>query len=184
MLLNKDPDTVSEESAKPTVVDDPQRQDITALPAEQTEAPGIIDTGFQWEETYPGDTQEMPAAALPRLSANRVTVVSDNLVIGRMSLPEDTPTFLLIPAHRDRIRVSISTIGDNQFPLFFIGHGPDLQPSTGWAIPPLNAQAGVNSGYGFITLETRAAIYACTGSDNGTVTVQWVSEFVVEGSGP
>lgn len=173
-LVNKTADTVSEESAAPSVVDEPDRIVERELPAETTTAPGVEDTGYIWDQSYPGDDSPMPRADKPRLIANRVTEVSDAILYGSATLPVDTPPFILVPAHRDRVRVTVQNLGETGDPAVYLGHGPDVQPGVNaWALQPGDV----------ITFRTRAVVYAQTIGGADTVTLQWAAELVAEGCG-
>jgi len=171
-LLPDKPDNVDEQAAEPIAVDYPDQQDVLRLPAETTTAEGIEDTGYIWDETYPGDEQPMPKAAPAVLTANRVTIVSDTVVFGSSLIGVSTPAFILVPAHRDRLRVTIQAAFDAATPPIYIGHGPDIQPGEGWAL-----LSNVP-----VTFETRDAIYACSGPAGANTTrIQWAIELVSEG---
>lgn len=167
-------DTVSEQAAEPSVVDEPDRIIERELDADTTSAPGIVDTGYIWDQSFPGEWSVKPEAEPPRLLANRVTEVSDSILYGSAELPVDTPPFILVPAHRDRVRVTVQNLGVAGEPAVFLGHGPDAQADINtWSL-----QAG-----DVITFRTRAVIYAQTVGGAGTVTLQWAAELVAEGCG-
>ena len=116
----------------------------------------------------------MPTPAPPRLIANRVTEVSDSILFGSATLPVDTPPFILVPAHRDRVRVTVQNLGETGDPAVYVGQGYDVQAGVNaWALQPGDV----------ITFRTRAAIYARTVGGADTVTLQWAAELVAEGCG-
>jgi len=167
------PHNVDEAAAEPDAVDYPVQSEVIDLPAERTKADDIEDTGFTWDQSYPGDDSPMPEASIPVLRANRVTEVSDYIVFGASLLAGATPAFILVPAHRDRLRVTIQVDYDAATPPVYLGAGPDIVPGDGWAVLsdiPL-------------VFETRDAIYATTGASAGATRIQWAIELLSEGVG-
>lgn len=169
-----DTDTEAAEAAsEPTVVDEPQRTDVRELPAERTTSPDVEDTGYQWDQTLPDNADEMPRQKPPLVLGTRGLAVSDSVLFGSALLGPDTPEFQLIPAHRDRVRVTIRIVQAAGEPDVYLGHGRNISESqTGWL-----AQDG-----DLLILETRGAVYCKTvgGADN--VRIQWASELVAESS--
>ena len=109
----------------------------------------------------------------PVLRAVRTTEVSDYIVYGSSLLAGDTPPFILVPSHRDRLRVTIQADYDAATPSIYLGSGPDIGAGNGWAIlsdAPL-------------VFHTRDAIYATTGAAAGNTRIQWAIELVSEGCG-
>lgn len=167
--------TISEESAEPEVVDYPvDGSEQRPLPAETTTAPDITDTGFIWDESYPGDTQPMPTPARPKVQANRVTEVSDSIIFGHSMLAANTAPFILIPAHRDRLRVTIQVVVVVGDAVVYLSSRSDLSAGNGWQVVTSDP----------ITFDTRDEIYAVTGPVGANATrVQWAIELVAEGCG-
>lgn len=166
-----EPDTVSEEAAKPQQVDWPEQETVKELPAERTTAPDIEDTGYIWDETLPGETQGMPSADRPRLLATRVTQVSDTILFGAAILGVDEPVFQLIPAHRDRLRVNLQIQLVGGQPIVYLGHDRNIsETQSSWRLAVS----------GHLLLMTRAAIYCRTIGGSGTVRIQWATELVAE----
>lgn len=165
------PNTVSEEKAEPDAVDYPADTIIKPLDAERTTADDITDTGYIWDQTLPGETQPMPAPAAPLLSANRVTIVSDNVLFGSAEIGPNTLPFQLVPEHRDRLRVTIMAITATEEPPIYLGSGRNISPS----VNGFQLISGVP-----IRLETRGGIYVMSGTGSETSRVQWAAELVTE----
>ena len=180
MILPAKPSNVDEQAAEPTAVDFPVQSEVRELPAETTTAEGIEDTGYIFDQSFPGDTQEMPEAKPAVLRANRVTDVSDYIVFGAANIGPDTPPFILIPAHRDRLRVTIvAPLETGGTPCsVYLGNGPDISAGNGWFLPASEISPP-------IVLATRDAIWAVSGPGGAadTVRVQWAIELVKEGCG-
>ncbi len=171
--INTVPSNVDEETADPTVVDYPVQSEVIDLPAETTKADDIDDTGYIWDQSYPGDTQGMPKANLPIFTANRVTEVSDYILFGYSLLAGDTPPFILVPKHRDRLRVTVQVDYNAANPTVYLGSGPDIVAGGGWAV-----LSNIP-----ITFDTRDAIYATTNTSANATRIQWAIELVSEGNG-
>jgi hypothetical protein len=166
---------VSEPAAEPTIVDEPVREVIRPLDADTTTAPGVEDTGYIWDQTYPGDDQGKPPAKLPVAMANRVTEVSDQILFGSAALLAGALPFMLTPAHRDRVRVTlqISTVAEGSVPVY-IGSAPDVVPGfSAWQMVTTDP----------LVFRTRDAIYVAIGAAGEPVTLQWAAELVAEGCG-
>lgn len=174
------PDNVDEQAAEPTAVDYPIQSELIELPAEVTTAEGIEDTGYIFDQSFPGDTQPMPEPKPPVMRANRVTDVSDYVVFGSAIIGPDTPPFILIPGHRDRLRVTVMAPLESGGtpPSIYLGNGPDIAAGGGWLMqgaelaPPL-------------VLATRDAIWAVSGPGGAAdfTRLQWAIELVKEGCG-
>jgi hypothetical protein len=169
------PDTVGESAAEIRRVDYPEQLDIEALPVETTEADNIdTSSGYIFDEIMPGDSQPMPEAKPPKFSAVRVTEVSDNILFGSAILGPSNPPFILIPGHRDRVRVTIQVINPAGGHPVFLGEGTDI--SAGFSAWQVTSDRP-------LVFATRAAIWAATGTGGAAVTVQWAIELVAEGCG-
>lgn len=165
------PETVSEEAAQPQQVDHPEQEVVRELPAARTTAEGIEDTGFQWDQTLPGETQDMPTALPPRILTSRVTQVSDSILFGAAVLGADTPEFQLIPAHRDRLRVTIEVVQADGEPDVYIGSTRNINETfSGWFLQPGTP----------VKFETRDDIYCKTVGGANTVRIQWAAELIDE----
>ena len=167
------PDTVGEQAAEPERVDYPVQEVVSDLPAETTSDPEVRDTGYIWDEFYPGDTQLKAQPGPVKVRAVRTTEVSDGIIFGRTDLGPNTPPFILAPAHRDRLRVTVQIDGVGAVPIVYLGSGPDLAPTNGWQIVSTAP----------LPWETRDKVYVATGAGAGTVRVQWAIEMASEGCG-
>lgn len=108
-----------------------------------------------------------------KILAQRVSQVSDTIYFGQANVPADQSAYLFIPAHRDRLRVTIQAVIPDGGPTPYIGSQVNTDSSTGWGLVTSDP----------LTFETRDAIYLATGAGDGTVLVQWASELVAEGCG-
>lgn len=167
------PTTISEQAAEPTAVDYPLEQGVIALPADETTAENVRDTGFVFDEFYPGDSQGMPDQKRPVLQANRVTVVSDSIVFGSSLVGPNAVPGILIPAHRDRVRVTIQAVVVGGDPVVYLGNGPDIAAGGGWALATSDP----------VYFDTRDAIWFTSGAGANPTRVQWAIELVSEGCG-
>lgn len=166
------PSNIDEETAEPDAVDYPVQSVVRELDADTTTVEGVEDTGYVFDQQFPGDNQDMPKAKGVVLRANRVTEVSDLIVFGAADIAADTPSFILVPAHRDRLRVTVQADFDAADVSVYLGHGPDISPGQGWRL--LSNQA--------VTFETRDAIYATSGAGANPTRIQWAIELVSEGA--
>lgn len=169
--MNIDVDTKSDSLLFSEVMN-PADIEIEDLPDEADELADkeqLKDAGTAFEEKLPGENDGIPQARLIEITAQRVTEVSDTIVTGALNLGADSPPALLIPRHRDRLRVTLSRGDtDTSAPIPLIGYGHDLTPNTGYRL---------NIGQE-LTLATRAPIYVMTGTGTNSCTVQWIIELI------
>lgn len=173
-LQEPEPDTVSEETAEVTVVDEGADDSVIRdLPAERTEAPDIEDTGRTWEQRYPGESMDqMPTPDIARILATRISDVSDTVLFGATELGPDEDVFQLVPQHRDRLRVTLEAVIASGEPTVYIGSDRNLGENVnGWQLI-----SGTP-----ITIRTRDAIYCKTVGGADTARVQWAAELRNEG---
>lgn len=162
-----DADTVSEETAQPDIVDYPETTEVRELPAQRTESPDVEDTGSTWEQKLPGEKQGMPPQDLAKILATRVSNVSDSVIFGAAELGPNEDVFQLVPAHRDRIRVTLEAIIATGEPTIYIGSNRNLNAgANAWELVPDEP----------ITFHTRDAIYCITGDGSDTSRIQWAVE--------
>ncbi len=171
--MTQKPDTVSEEAAAPEQVDWPVQETVITLPAEQTEAPGIdTSSDFAWIQEFPGDDQGPPPQSLPLVSANRVTEVSDIILFGSALIAANDPPFILIPAHRNRLRVTlqIDSVDEGSVSVY-LGNTPDVVPGfAAWHMVTTDP----------LVFATRDVIYVAAGASGESVSIQWATELVSE----
>lgn len=123
------------------------------------------------EQQEPGELigVEPEVAPLPTL-VKRVTVTSDSLATGRITVVGgaggnvNVPK-LIVPYHRDRLRVTIKNMNASAGNAVYIGAGTGVTVDTGIRLDALDT----------LTLETRAPLWAiCAGGESAIV--GWLSE--------
>lgn len=149
-------------------------KDQTPIPAEIETDDGV------YTDDYPGEDDPISVDNPPKILAQRVTQVSDIVLMGSQTLyipagSVRSEVALIVPGHRDRLRVRVGTVEDTASIL--IGHTPNMYSSSdGWT---LTNEA---------LIESRDAIYAMaylatSGESDINVAVQWIIELVTESCG-
>lgn len=161
-----------ESTIDPTVIEHaPVVEELPDQEAELAEDENLEDEGTTYSEELPGEDDPIDDRGLPRILAQRVSLVSDTILLGHSQFPPDSAPQILVPRHRDRLRVTIQCVIDTGTePPVYLGRGPDLRAGEGYEIVTDDP----------LVFETRAPIYAVTGSGTGSVNVQWAAELMIE----
>lgn len=121
-----------------------------------------------YDEVMPGETMEvLPAVAPAPPQVQRVTITSDTVAIGRVTvegLAFPVPV-MVVPYHRDRLRITIKNMNIVAGNAVYVGSAPSVTTESGIRLDALDT----------MTLETRAALWAICASAESAI-VGFISE--------